>query len=407
VIPGKYGLSVGHPGTPTPGGWAWTSLSSVARLETGHTPSRKHPEYWGGEIPWIGIKDVTPNYGRTLTETQEYATQLGIDNSSARVLPAGTVCLSRTASVGYVVAMGVPMATSQDFVNWVCSPLLNACFLKYLLMADRASYLRFASGTTHQTIYMPEVKAFHVLLPPIEVQQKIAAVLAAYDELIENNLRRIEILEEMAQSVYREWFVDFRFPGHEDVPKVDSNVGPIPDGWEASNLGEWVDLAYGKGLKADDRIGGDVPVLGSSGVVGWHNESLVSGPGIVVGRKGNVGSVHWVDTDFYPIDTTFYVISQLPLHFLVHALRLQNFINSDAAVPGLNRSQAYFNPFIVPSVDVLHRFVEVVEPMMDLVKVLQDQIAVLQAARDLLLPKLVSGVLDVSELDIDTERLAS
>jgi type I restriction enzyme S subunit len=160
-------------------------------------------------------------------------------------------------------------------------------------------------------------------------------------------------------------------------------------------------------LKADDRIGGDVPVLGSSGVVGWHNESLVSGPGIVVGRKGNVGSVHWVDTDFYPIDTTFYVISQLPLHFLVHALRLQNFINSDAAVPGLNRSQAYFNPFIVPSVDVLHRFVEVVEPMMDLVKVLQDQIAVLQAARDLLLPKLVSGVLDVSELDIDTERLAS
>src|SRR5574340_1389612 len=158
VIQGRYALSVGMPHTALPGGWHWTPLSDVARLETGHTPSRKHPEYWGGEIPWIGIKDATENHGRTIQDTNQHTNELGIVNSSARVLPANTVCLSRTASVGYVVVMGRPMATSQDFVNWVCSQRIDFRFLKYVLLAERSAFLRFASGTTHQTIYFPEVK---------------------------------------------------------------------------------------------------------------------------------------------------------------------------------------------------------------------------------------------------------
>jgi type I restriction enzyme S subunit len=122
VIAGRYALSVGMPTNwPDTDGFKWTLLSNVARLESGHTPSRKHPEYWGGNVPWIGIKDATGNHGGTLYSTQQYTNALGIANSSARVLPKNTVCLSRTASVGYVVVMGCPMATSQDFVNWVCS----------------------------------------------------------------------------------------------------------------------------------------------------------------------------------------------------------------------------------------------------------------------------------------------
>lgn len=100
VIPGRYSLSVGKPESSPPEGWSWVSLSSVARLESGHTPSRKHPEYWGGTIPWIGIRDATGNHGATIYETQQQTNALGIANSSARVLPKNTVCLSRTASVG-------------------------------------------------------------------------------------------------------------------------------------------------------------------------------------------------------------------------------------------------------------------------------------------------------------------
>ena len=130
VIPGRVALSVGCPDLEPPKRWKWTSLSSVAQLESGHTPSRRHPEYWDDGIPWIGIKDATENHGRTLSDTYQHVSALGLENSSARLLPANTVCLSRTASVGFVVVMGRPMATSQDFVNWVCGPNIEAHYLK-------------------------------------------------------------------------------------------------------------------------------------------------------------------------------------------------------------------------------------------------------------------------------------
>jgi type I restriction enzyme, S subunit len=94
-------------------GWSWVSLRRIARQETGHTPSRSHPEYWGGDIPWIGIRDAGDHHGRIMQNTLQTVTEEGLANSSARLLPEGTVCLSRTASVGYVTIMGRPMATSD------------------------------------------------------------------------------------------------------------------------------------------------------------------------------------------------------------------------------------------------------------------------------------------------------
>jgi type I restriction enzyme, S subunit len=176
-IPPKLAVAVGMPSAPAPEGWQWAALSELARLETGHTPSRKHPEYWGGDIPWIGIQDAREHHGRQIHATQQWINELGIANSSARVLPENTVCLSRTASVGYVVVMGRPMATSQDFVNWVCSPKLDHEFLKYLLIAEGKALLRFASGSVHPTIYFPEVKAFHICYPPLPEQQRIVSIL--------------------------------------------------------------------------------------------------------------------------------------------------------------------------------------------------------------------------------------
>lgn len=209
VIRGSYALSVGMPDTPLPKGWRWTALSDVARLETGHTPSRRHPEYWGGDVPWIGIKDATENHGRMIEDTYQHTNELGIANSSARILPTNTVCLSRTASVGYVVVMGRPMATSQDFVNWVCSDAVDYRFLKYVLLAERNAFLRFASGTTHQTIYFPEVKAFHVALPSIREQHAISHILGSLDDRIELNRRMNDALESTTRALFKSWFVDF------------------------------------------------------------------------------------------------------------------------------------------------------------------------------------------------------
>jgi restriction endonuclease S subunit len=209
-IPGALSLSVGMPKNPSRPGWKWTKLTEIARLESGHTPSRRHPEYWGGNIPWIGIKDARKYHGWKINKTMQHTNELGIENSSARVLPAGTVCLSRTASVGYIVVMSCPMATSQDFVNWVCSDQLEAEFLKYLLMAEGKEILRFASGSVHQTIYFPEVKAFHICCPNITEQQRIVNLLdfsrAETRRLETIYQRKLAALAELRQSILEKAF---------------------------------------------------------------------------------------------------------------------------------------------------------------------------------------------------------
>lgn len=267
-IPGDCAIAVGMPTASTLPGWRWRKLTDLARLETGHTPSRKSPEYWDGDIPWIGIRDATGNHGRTLLDTEQHVTQAGIDNSSARLLPANTVCLSRTASVGYVVVMGRPMATSQDFVNWVCdSTKLDYRYLKYALLAERDSYSRFAHGTTHQTIYFPEVKALHLLAPEKEEQSAIAQVLSALDAKIEQNRKVTQVVERLARALFQAWFIDFEpvkakaagaisFPSMPQsvfnaLPAglVESDFGPLPEGWEVRAIAEIATFLNGLALQ--------------------------------------------------------------------------------------------------------------------------------------------------------------
>jgi type I restriction enzyme, S subunit len=158
-----------------PDGWTWRLLTDAARLESGHTPSRRRPEWWGGDTPWIALPDIRALDGATAFQTGETINDGGLANSSARLLPAGTVCLSRTASVGFVTVMGRPMATSQDFVNWVCGRSLNPWFLAYALMASRSWLREIASGAVHKTIYMPTLKALRICTPGLEEQSRIVA----------------------------------------------------------------------------------------------------------------------------------------------------------------------------------------------------------------------------------------
>ncbi|MET9923805.1 MULTISPECIES: restriction endonuclease subunit S [unclassified Streptomyces] len=212
IIPGRWALSVGNPGTAAAPGFAWRRLTDLARLESGHTPSRRSPEYWDGDVPWVGIKDATGNHGRTISSTLQWISEAGLENSSARLLPAGTVCLSRTASVGYVVTMGVPMATSQDFINWVCGPELSSRYLHYLLLSEQEAIRRFAHGTTHQTVYFPEAKAFHVCVPDRAEQDRIGAMLGALDEKIAVNERIAATALELADVTFL-WAVSGVEPG--------------------------------------------------------------------------------------------------------------------------------------------------------------------------------------------------
>jgi type I restriction enzyme S subunit len=264
-------------------------------------------------------------------------------------------------------------------------------FVFYSLLLNRGDLTVQARGAAQQNLNQDLIRQFSISLPPLPVQQRIASILSAYDELIENNQRRIRILETMARALYREWFVHFRFPGHENHSLVASPLGEIPQGWAVKKLVDVLELNYGKALKKEDRREGECPVYGSSGMVGTHDIALVKGPGIIVGRKGNVGSVFWCDDDFFVIDTAYFVTSSLPLRYLYYVLPTLNFINSDAAVPGLSRNQAYTLDILIPEPKLLGKFCELADTFEQQVAVLQRQIQNLRRTRDLLLPRLLSG----------------
>ena len=179
IIRGRAAISVNDPGHTLPKGWTRAVLTDVADLGTGHTPSRHHPEYWDGDIGWIGIRDAGAHHGKVINDTAQHITPLGVENSAARMLPKDTICLSRTASVGYVVKMGRPMTTSQDFVTWSCSEAIDPDYLLNVLLAEGDDIRRFGEGSTHTTIYFPAVKAFNIDLPPAAEQRRIVAKLDA------------------------------------------------------------------------------------------------------------------------------------------------------------------------------------------------------------------------------------
>nr|WP_244511668.1 MULTISPECIES: restriction endonuclease subunit S [unclassified Rhizobium] len=210
VIQGQAALAVNTPSREAPAKWQWVPLNRIARQETGHTPSRSHPEWWDGDIPWIGIKDAGEHHGRVIEDTIQNTNEDGLANSSARLLPAGTVCLSRTASVGYVTIMGKPMATSQDFVTWTCTEALLPRFLMYGLMAEGDEIREFGKGTTHTTIYFPEVRAMQICLAPLEEQheivRRIEAAFAKIDRLAGEAKRALELVGKLDEAILAKAF---------------------------------------------------------------------------------------------------------------------------------------------------------------------------------------------------------
>lgn len=284
---------------------------------------------------------------------------------------------------------------------------------------------QFNAGSGVPTLNRNHVHPLPVAVPPLPQQRAIAHILGTLDDKIELNRRINETLEEMARALFKSWFVDFDpvrakmgshnsgLPQHlmDLFPKrfIESELGKIPKGWKIKTLGELLDLSYGKALKASSRRYGDIPVYGSNGNVGWHNKRLVPGPGIVVGRKGNPGVITWVNSDFFPIDTTFFVVSKNTnqnLHFLFYALKNQDLpsMATDSAVPGLNRNLVYMNRQIVPTNRIIEHFNRYVGAIFARSHRLEEESRTLATLRDALLPKLITGHLRVKDAQAFLQR---
>ena len=272
--------------------------------------------------------------------------------------------------------------------------VLDKKFLYYLFntRAVRGQIYGSATGTKVRHTAPERIYRVKATVPSdVSEQEKIAQILSVYDNLIENNQRQMQLLEQAAKLLYKEWFVYLRFPGHEHTIVTDG----VPEGWKRKAIGEVSPLKYGKALKKDDRVPGEFPVYGSSGIIGTHEKALVSGPAIIVGRKGNVGSVYLCETDFHPIDTVYYVETQYCTTYLYYALLHTQFINTDVAVPGLNRDYAHSRHLLIPKDKILALFEEDTVVIRKKLDHLKRQNKTLAEARVLLSPRLMSGKLPV------------
>ncbi|MFT0211393.1 restriction endonuclease subunit S [Pseudomonas sp. F1_0610] len=234
-----------------------------------------------------------------------------------------------------------------------------------------------------------------IRLPSSDQQSHIVKFLRSYDDLIENNRRRIQLLEESARLLYQEWFVHLRFPGHKQVKITDD----VPEGWSKEPLENLLVLQRGFDLPVSKRIEGSVPIYASTGINGFHNVAKVKGPGVVTGRSGSLGTVMYVAKDYWPLNTTLWVkefkkASPIFATYLLRAMKLEGY-NGGAAVPTLNRNDVHKVDVLCPESKLMNEFEVQVENIFKQIDKLKEYNEKLAQARDLLLPKLMSGELTV------------
>jgi type I restriction enzyme, S subunit len=286
----------------------------------------------------------------------------------------------------------VPSLLVQRVACLRAFPALDQRFLAYLIgsPAFTAHVLGVQTGTAVPHISGRQIQDFEFVLPPLRDQRAIGGLLGALDDKIAVNSAMAHAASGLAEAHYAQLLA-------------------VATGSE--RVGDLIELRYGKALPAAERTAGKFPVYGSGGVAGFHDTRLVDGPGVIVGRKGTVGAVYWSEQGFFPIDTTFYVTprgARLPMEFAFYMLKHLGLegMNSDSAVPGLNRSNVLALEVRVPAEAALRHFHEDVRPLFLLREGLSAESAALARLRDALLPKLMSGEVSVRDAAKTVEGVA-
>ena len=329
----------------------------------------------------------------------------------------GVCVLARPEMAGWNVARALAVAKLKQ-------PDLRP-FIKAVLESSvmRNIILGMLNTTVQPTLNLKEIKILPVPMPhDLTVALELGRVAELFNERIASLQQTNTTLEAIAQALFKSWFVDFnpvrakaegREPEGMDgetaalfpAEFADAEVGSIPKGWRAGQLSDVLELKYGKSLRAADRKDGEVPVYGSGGVTGFHDKPLIEGPAVIVGRKGTVGSIYWEPLPCFPIDTVFYVEPKQSLHFAYFALRQAGLdgLNTDAAVPGLNRNNAYRQPVVIPPPEVLWAWGNLAAALRARMDTSQAHVVTLRQLRDTLLPRLISGKLRLPDAEREIE----
>ena len=349
------------------------------------TPIIMPKDIVGGAIVHSGLLKVSEEHVKRLSRHQVYE---------------GNLMVARKGDVrkcAYITANENGWMTGSDCLKVVLDE--SKCYPKFIYYQLRSEHIgrwleKVSIGATMPSLNTGLLSGIEMVLPPIEIQKQIAGILSVYDDLIENNQKQIKLLEEAAQRLYKEWFVDLRFPGHENTKIVDG----VPEGWSRGLLKELISVNYGKDhKKAPDD--GNIPVYGSGGLMRKCNKSLHSGEAVLIPRKGSLNNIMYVDETFWTVDTMFYATMKQPhtaifVYFFVKAFDMYS-MNIGAAVPSMTAKILDAMDVVIPDKETLEKFDKRAKSYFNKIKTLQGQNERLKIARDLLLAKLMSGEVEV------------
>lgn len=376
---------------------------------SGGTPSSGNPSYYeGGSIPWLNTNEV--NFCR-IYSTEKKITQLGYENSAAKYIDENSVIVAMYGvTAGKSAIAKIRLTTNQACCNLsIDGKKADYEYVYYYLKLQSETLNKLANGGAQQNLNSKIIKDFKIPLPPLAIQHRIASILSAYDSQIENNQRRIKLLEQMVENLYKEWFVRFRFPGYENaefeggVPKGwVSLVGDNkkPKGWTYGELNQLGTFIRGKNITAAEMIEGQVPVI-SAGLepAGYHNQANVCGPCLTISSSGaNAGYLKYNLTDIWAADCSYYNNPD-NIWFVYSSLKyLQPVISNlqcGAAQPHVYPKDVNRLCVILPPKSLITEYNRQSSLIFKSIHNLKNQIFLLTTQRDLLLPRLMSGKLSI------------
>ncbi len=392
------------------------TVANLGRVVTGKTPPSGKLHLYGQVYPFITPTDIG---GSRYCDPNRQLSEEGRAFQRNLLLPARAVCVTCIASVGKMCMTDRPSFTNQQINSVIVDESRHDPFFVYYLLQTRVEHLRgIAGGAATPIVNKTAFSEIEVNVPPLPIQRRIASILSAYDDLIENSQRRIKILESMARTLYREWFVQFRFPGHENHPRVASPLGEIPEGWEVKRLGDLFDFVGGSQPPKIEHIHEERPGYvrfiqnrdyGSSSHVTYIAESrrnkYCDRLDIMVDKYGEPGRTRFGLAGAYNVALAKLLpIASHQREWLRGLISEPDFnaylAGASMAATRASLNSSHFNvPVAVPSNEVARSFGEHVEPMLRSVLTHQDSIDNLRRTRDLLLPRLLSGQIALDELE--------
>ena len=370
--------------------WKAWKIGEIGRIVTGKTPSTKIEKNFGNKYPFITPRDMLGQ--KRIYETERYLSDEGMTAVKSCLLPKNAICVSCIGSdMGKVVMTTTNCVTNQQLNSVICDESMFQPEFIYYALTNISEELK---NVGHHSTAIPilnksDFSNFQIAAPDLPTQRCIAEILSALDDKIELNRQTNATIEAIAQAIFKEWFVDFNYPGATGE-MVDSELGPIPNGWSVDNLGGFASVSSGKGLKRTEFTDEGYPILGANGQIGFTNNYLIDNEVILTGRVGTLGTLQLINKKVWISDNVLIItpIEDYYYHYLYLWLKTVDFenFNRGSTQPLITKTDLLNQQLIIPNSKTLAKFDKICRSLFSQIENNKDQSSTLMLIRDSLLP---------------------